>query len=787
MKYSIIIPTYLLKWEQFKKLVDSIYSYTDINIKDFEIIVVANGQSREFLEEARRDGRFWLVEFPSPLGYPKAVNEGIKRAKGDYIILLNDDTELLPQPINQWINLLEKPFWEDPTVGITGPLDGYMHEIGFHFIIFFCCMIKREVINRVGLLDEGFREGGGEDLDFCYRAIKAGFRFVRVPEDISLFVDKDNQNLAVGSFPIYHVGEATMKQLKENIYFEKIVPRNMKRLELKSKVFTLERGQFPRNAILPYHDLLRWLKLRERLLEFENEFGRKPVVMELGCGTGYGFDYIKDLVGVYIGVDYDKDVIEFCKIEYDDCENAYWINHNIIDLLGISFNRELDFIICFETLEHLEPDYFEQAVNWILQNSREAMITTPYNEINGEISPFHRTFSITEDSYKPFLEKYNLKFYFETWGGDLLDYNPGREVKLIYCHKPLEINEPKVLVYIVTKNRYFTTLPLTLMSLATQIRKPDKILIIDDGDHLDLTKIELYFYIFNLLDEKKIEWEVMFTDDKGQVNGHSLVNEKAKEWGFDLVWRIDDDEIAEPDVLWRMVDTIKRNENIVAVAPNCRLPNTGDVIKEPIEKNWHINIEDFYLPNIQWAKDDGKYIINHLYSTFIYKPGMIKYPYEFTKVGHREETVFSFELSKKGLLLVDNACKTYHFRASQGGIRTHQDEELWDKDEESFINYLKNQDIFKNVFWVYLPHGLGDTISFIPVLKEILEIEKDKRIIIGTAYPEVFEEFEQVKIVPVAVFQKLYPEYENLNVYKFMAENNWDKHIIEAYRRIYGI
>jgi glycosyltransferase involved in cell wall biosynthesis len=63
-----------------------------------------------------------LDDVEQQIGYTKAINIGIKHSVGDFIILLNDDVLLLNQPKNQWIEILHKPFIEDPLVGITGPV-----------------------------------------------------------------------------------------------------------------------------------------------------------------------------------------------------------------------------------------------------------------------------------------------------------------------------------------------------------------------------------------------------------------------------------------------------------------------------------------------------------------------------------------------------------------------------------------------------------------------------------------------------------------------------------------
>ena len=96
---SIIIPTYT-NHKGLIECLESVKKYTDMS--QAEIIVVANGAP----EETRPLATLW---FDKPLGYAKAVNEGVKVAKGEYIVLLNDDCVLLPQPVDHWIEALKAP------------------------------------------------------------------------------------------------------------------------------------------------------------------------------------------------------------------------------------------------------------------------------------------------------------------------------------------------------------------------------------------------------------------------------------------------------------------------------------------------------------------------------------------------------------------------------------------------------------------------------------------------------------------------------------------------------
>ncbi|MBE3085743.1 MAG: class I SAM-dependent methyltransferase, partial [Bacteroidetes bacterium] len=150
--------------------------------------------------------------FLESIGFTKAVNEGIKVAAGEYIVILNNDIALLPQPKNQWIELLKDPFENDPMVGITGPMVEKSIHIQKMFAIFFCVMISREVLDIVGLLDEAFSPGFCEDNDWCARAEDLGFKIVQVPVHESTHIQ---EHVTVGGFPIYHKGNRTFSLTDE--------------------------------------------------------------------------------------------------------------------------------------------------------------------------------------------------------------------------------------------------------------------------------------------------------------------------------------------------------------------------------------------------------------------------------------------------------------------------------------------------------------------------------------------------------------------------------------------
>ena len=171
---------------------------------DSEVVVVDNGSTdgtRELLEEAAaRDSRIRPIFFAENRGYPAAVNAGLAEARGDFLILLNNDTVVT----RRWATTLLRHLVRDPGIGLVGPVtnaianearvavgsrrleglpawaarwtrahDGETFPISS--LAFFCVAMPRAVLEKVGPLDERFGFGMFEDGDYTRRVRDAGW------------------------------------------------------------------------------------------------------------------------------------------------------------------------------------------------------------------------------------------------------------------------------------------------------------------------------------------------------------------------------------------------------------------------------------------------------------------------------------------------------------------------------------------------------------------------------------------------------------------------------------
>jgi predicted O-methyltransferase YrrM len=277
-RFSIVIPTYLNS-SGLETLLNSIIRHTEL--ADAEIVIVANGAPPETKDLPAKLGiAATTLWFENPVGFSRAVNAGIKESSGELICLLNDDCILLDQPKNHWLDLLSGPF-SDPQVGITGSHKLWDPDTQHNFIIFFCAMLRRSMIEQIGALDESLSPFYGEDITMCIEAERAGWKWVQVPvgEECRLVEVPDSEHLPewkrqrwVGNFPIAHDAETTLGQLPNHV---EVVERNRATLRAKYGPVNIARAEQIEGWM--GHDELIWLATQART---------RKVIVEVGSHAG---------------------------------------------------------------------------------------------------------------------------------------------------------------------------------------------------------------------------------------------------------------------------------------------------------------------------------------------------------------------------------------------------------------------------------------------------------------------------------------------------------------------
>lgn len=179
--------------------IDSIIKNTNI---DYRLIIIDNAsadETKEYLEalNAKEGAKVLLIRNETNLGFIKAVNQGMRLSEAPYVCLVNNDTVMA----KAWLDEMIKVAQSSPKIGLVNPSSNTLGqkpdrkesvedaaerlkreavpytEIGS--AIGFCMLIKKEVIDRIGVFDEIYGMGNFEDTDYSRRAIKEGYICVR--------------------------------------------------------------------------------------------------------------------------------------------------------------------------------------------------------------------------------------------------------------------------------------------------------------------------------------------------------------------------------------------------------------------------------------------------------------------------------------------------------------------------------------------------------------------------------------------------------------------------------
>ncbi|HEX9027680.1 MAG TPA: glycosyltransferase family 2 protein [Anaerolineales bacterium] len=235
---SILILTYN-NLEYNRLCLESIFAKTES--PDFEVIVVDNASqdgTPQFLEQiAGQHPNLRLILNPSNEGFARGNNQGAAIARGDILVLLNNDTVVTPGWLPGLIHYLQ-----DPAVGMVGPvtnasgnetripvsytdldgLDAFAATVAqqrpgqateIRMLPLQCVALRKAVFAEIGPLDERFGAGMFEDDDYAVRMHQKGYRIL-CAEDVF----------------IHHWGSASFSKLSRPDYL-KLFSENWKKFE----------------------------------------------------------------------------------------------------------------------------------------------------------------------------------------------------------------------------------------------------------------------------------------------------------------------------------------------------------------------------------------------------------------------------------------------------------------------------------------------------------------------------------------------------------------------------
>ncbi len=346
-----------------------------------------------------------------------------------------------------------------------------------------------------------------------------------------------------------------------------------------------------------------------------------------------------------------------------------------------------------------------------------------------------------------------------------------------------------ITVGICTRDRY-DILSATLVSVALQTYSDIEIIVADDSEgRIDPREHLAYQHVFNLLNFKKIPFHWLYGDRKGQHHLHQAIQEAAK---GDFIYRIDDDEVAEPDVLAKLAAWITHPQ-VGAVGG---LVPQGPLQPEPlISKDWPVTanglLADLGAPNLQWFSHGNRSMpieVEHLHSSFLYRKGIAKFELGLSPAAHREETIFTGDIFKAGYkILIEPSAVTWHMRASTGGIRSHQmSPKFWDHDEKIFQERLKTWGITPTAETKYIvaDMGMGDHVVFKSLIPELQA--KYPKLIIAATFPDILED-KGLELISIAEAKRRLGDLGRHNIYVFMTDHAWTGSLRDAMKKFYGI
>lgn len=244
---SIIIVSYNTL-EFTKGCIESIRQYTAGGT--YELIVIDNDSQDGSVEWLLSQKDITLVVNHENLGFPKGCNQGMKLAAGSELLLLNSDTLVT---VN-WLENLKAALYSRPDVGAVGPVtnscaNGQSIKVDYSSfdglqdfaaqynrissekwhtwltLVGYCFLLRREVYEKVGGMDEIFSPGNYEDDDYSIRVRLAGYNLL----------------LCEDTF-IHHYGMGSFKNNQDSVTQKEKMTRYMALSERNDDIFREKYG-----------------------------------------------------------------------------------------------------------------------------------------------------------------------------------------------------------------------------------------------------------------------------------------------------------------------------------------------------------------------------------------------------------------------------------------------------------------------------------------------------------------------------------------------------------------
>jgi GT2 family glycosyltransferase/glycosyltransferase involved in cell wall biosynthesis len=235
-------------------------SLLEYTTQPYHLILVDDGSDKltaQYLQDYANPHQALLIRSEEATGYPYAANRGMRLSSAEFLVLLNSDTILTPE----WLDRLVACIQSDQRLGMVGPLsntaswqsvptieengdwasnplpDGLSPTrmaqliasrsaklyVEMPFLNGFCLMIRRKLLDEVGLFDEeNFGQAYGEEDDLVLRARKLGWKMA-LADDVYIY---HAQSKSYSSDKRHELSEHALKILRDK-HGERIISQGV--------------------------------------------------------------------------------------------------------------------------------------------------------------------------------------------------------------------------------------------------------------------------------------------------------------------------------------------------------------------------------------------------------------------------------------------------------------------------------------------------------------------------------------------------------------------------------
>lgn len=211
---SLIIPNYEHK-EDLEKCIHSVLSLS--TYRNYEIVIIENNSQSndifEYYEQIKKDDRIRVVAWEEAFNYSAINNFGVTHARGEYVVLLNNDTEVIaPDWLQRLLGFAQREdvgavgarlLYSDHSVQHAGVVIGFRGVAGHAFahlpstevgymnravatqnlsaVTAACLMMKKSLFEKIGGFEEQLAVAFN-DIDLCLKIREQGYRIVYAPK-----------------------------------------------------------------------------------------------------------------------------------------------------------------------------------------------------------------------------------------------------------------------------------------------------------------------------------------------------------------------------------------------------------------------------------------------------------------------------------------------------------------------------------------------------------------------------------------------------------------------------